>query len=200
MCETPPSPSPSSTGSSLTDTESNESNDSGIDSVSSTGSSNKFPSDYMDIDEFLSVSGVRENQCDDGLQNNMIETNMARRQKSRSRDSANDFKGQQSDLNGQQSCKKPKDEYEYNPLPIGKKARRKFVPDQEKDDRYWARRVKNNVAARRSRDMRRQKEIEISMKWKQLEKENARLREELQQLKDRASELEKKLSEKQAGH
>ncbi|EDO27663.1 predicted protein, partial [Nematostella vectensis] len=96
--------------------------------------------------------------------------------------------------------KKPKDEYEYNPLPIGKKARRKFVPDQEKDDRYWARRVKNNVAARRSRDMRRQKEIEISMKWKQLEKENARLREELQQLKDRASELEKKLSEKQAGH
>lgn len=33
-----------------------------------------------------------------------------------------------------------------------------FVPDDLKDDKYWARRRKNNMAAKRSRDARRMKE------------------------------------------
>lgn len=87
--------------------------------------------------------------------------------------------------------------YHYNPVPVKRKAQRQFVSDVEKDDKYWKRRKRNNEAARRSRDMRRQKEIEISMKWKDLEQENARLKKELQKLKDRADELERQLMEKQ---
>lgn len=90
--------------------------------------------------------------------------------------------------------------YVYNPLPISKKADRKFVSTSEKDEKYWERRIKNNVAAKRSRDMRRQKEIEVSEKFKMLERENALLKEEVQRLRVKAVELEKKLSRFQGGN
>ena len=35
------------------------------------------------------------------------------------------------------------------------------VPEEKKDGRYWSRRIKNNVAARRSREARRLKENQI---------------------------------------
>ena len=35
-----------------------------------------------------------------------------------------------------------------------KRRKQTHVPEQNKDDRYWARRLKNNEAAKRSRDMR----------------------------------------------
>lgn len=84
--------------------------------------------------------------------------------------------------------------YVYNPLPITKKADRKFYSQSEKDEKYWERRIKNNVAAKRSRDLRRQKEIEVSEKFKLLERENANLKEEVRRLRIKASELEKKLA------
>ena len=84
--------------------------------------------------------------------------------------------------------------YVYNPLPISRKADRKFVTQSEKDEKYWERRIKNNVAAKRSRDLRRQKEIEVSEKFKSLERENALLKEEVQKLRLKAGELEKKLA------
>ena len=84
--------------------------------------------------------------------------------------------------------------YVYNPLPITKKADRKFFSQSEKDEKYWERRIKNNVAAKRSRDLRRQKEIEVSEKFKMLERENANLKEEVRRLRMKASELEKKLA------
>lgn len=84
--------------------------------------------------------------------------------------------------------------YVYNPLPISKKADRKFVVQAEKDEKYWERRIKNNVAAKRSRDMRRQKEIEVTERFKALERENAFLKEEVQRLRIKAVELEKKLA------
>lgn len=84
--------------------------------------------------------------------------------------------------------------YVYNPLPISRKADRKFVTQAEKDEKYWERRIKNNVAAKRSRDLRRQKEIEVSEKFKSLERENALLKEEVQRLRVKAGELEKKLA------
>jgi leukemia factor-related protein len=38
---------------------------------------------------------------------------------------------------------------------LGRKRRKQtHVPDNSKDDRYWARRLKNNEAAKKSRDMR----------------------------------------------
>jgi len=40
-----------------------------------------------------------------------------------------------------------------------------------KDDKYWARRNKNNMAAKRSRDARRSKENQIAMRAAFLEKE-----------------------------
>lgn len=55
-----------------------------------------------------------------------------------------------------------------------------FVPEGEKDDRYWARRKKNNLAAKRSRDARRIKENQIALRAAFLEKENETLRKELQ--------------------
>ena len=46
-----------------------------------------------------------------------------------------------------------------------------YVPDDLKDDKYWARRRKNNMAAKRSRDARRVKENQIAMRAAFLEKE-----------------------------
>lgn len=45
------------------------------------------------------------------------------------------------------------------------------MPDDLKDDKYWARRRKNNMAAKRSRDARRVKENQIAMRANFLEKE-----------------------------
>jgi hepatic leukemia factor len=52
-----------------------------------------------------------------------------------------------------------------------KKSRKQFVPDEKKDDKYWARRRKNNMAAKRSRDARRAKENQIVVKAGHLEKQ-----------------------------
>lgn len=46
-----------------------------------------------------------------------------------------------------------------------------FVPDGLKDEKYWARRRKNNMAAKRSRDARRLKENQIALRAGFLEKE-----------------------------
>ena len=46
-----------------------------------------------------------------------------------------------------------------------------FVPDDLKDEKYWARRRKNNMAAKRSRDARRVKENQIALRAGFLEKE-----------------------------
>lgn len=48
-----------------------------------------------------------------------------------------------------------------------------------KDEKYWSRRCKNNEAAKRSRDARRLKENQISVRAAFLERENASLRQEV---------------------
>ncbi|KAK4303719.1 hypothetical protein Pmani_024293 [Petrolisthes manimaculis] len=63
-------------------------------------------------------------------------------------------------------------EDELKPQPMIKKSRKQFVPMEMKDDKYWARRRKNNLAAKRSRDARRLKENQIAMRANFLEKEN----------------------------
>jgi len=68
--------------------------------------------------------------------------------------------------------------YIYNPLPIRKKSKKKHVPVEAKDDAYWAQRVKNNIAARRSREERRRGEIEVVKKCESLLSENCMLRQE----------------------
>lgn len=85
-------------------------------------------------------------------------------------------------------------EDDLKPQPMIKKSRKVFVPEDLKDDRYWARRKKNNHAAKRSRDARRIKENQIAMRAAYLEKENATLREELEKLRHDNARMKHKLS------
>ncbi|XP_055355004.1 thyrotroph embryonic factor-like isoform X2 [Paramacrobiotus metropolitanus] len=73
-------------------------------------------------------------------------------------------------------------EEELKPAPMVKKSKKQFVPDELKDEKYWARRRKNNLAAKRSRDARRIKENQIAIRAAYLEKENHKLREQLDKL------------------
>ncbi|XP_074038628.1 PAR bZIP family member Pdp1 isoform X1 [Leptinotarsa decemlineata] len=83
---------------------------------------------------------------------------------------------------------------DLKPQPLIKKSRKQFVPDDLKDDKYWARRRKNNLAAKRSRDARRMKENQIALRAGYLEKENIGLRQELERLKKENLMLQNKLS------
>jgi hypothetical protein len=74
---------------------------------------------------------------------------------------------------------------------LGRKRRKQtHVPDTNKDERYWARRIKNNEAAKRSRDMRIRRE-------KVIFEENLRL-ENL--VKDHRSDLDKVTTENKELH
>ncbi|XP_061572984.1 D site albumin promoter binding protein b isoform X2 [Cololabis saira] len=74
-------------------------------------------------------------------------------------------------------------EEELKPQPMIKKARKILVPDNMKDEKYWNRRHKNNEAAKRSRDARRLKENQISVRAAYLERENAALRQEVAEMR-----------------
>jgi len=69
---------------------------------------------------------------------------------------------------------------ELRPQPIIRKRKKTYVPDDAKDDKYWENRIKNNVAARRSREARRLKENQIALRAAFLEKENRMLKQELE--------------------
>nr|XP_037286142.1 LOW QUALITY PROTEIN: thyrotroph embryonic factor-like [Rhipicephalus microplus] len=89
----------------------------------------------------------------------------------------------------------PFSEDELKPQPIVKKSRKQFVPNELKDDKYWARRQKNNIAAKRSREVRRVKENQIVLRASYLEKENIALREEVHKLQQENDVLRKRLHE-----
>lgn len=57
------------------------------------------------------------------------------------------------------------------------------LPFLLQDEKYWTRRKKNNVAAKRSRDARRLKENQITIRAAFLEKENTALRTEVAELR-----------------
>lgn len=69
---------------------------------------------------------------------------------------------------------------ELRPQPIIRKRPKIFVGEDSKDDRYWAKRGKNNVAARRSREARRLKENQIALRAAYLERENTGLKKDLE--------------------
>ena len=64
---------------------------------------------------------------------------------------------------------------ELKPQPIIRKRKKTFVNGEDKDDKYWERRGKNNTAARRSREARRLKENQIALRTAYLERENSAL-------------------------
>lgn len=69
-----------------------------------------------------------------------------------------------------------------------------------KDDKYWQRRRKNNVAAKRSRDARRVKENHIALRASYLEKENDLLRKQLEESRGETRQLKSRLSHYEAIH
>ncbi|KAF0025174.1 hypothetical protein F2P81_022055 [Scophthalmus maximus] len=79
-------------------------------------------------------------------------------------------------------------EDELKPQPMIKKAKKVrsllcLSSPPHQDDRYWQRRKKNNVAAKRSRDARRLKENQITVRAAFLERENSVLRTEVADLR-----------------
>lgn len=56
---------------------------------------------------------------------------------------------------------------------------KRCVPDNDKDDKYWEKRKRNNIAAKKSRDNKRLAESAIRSKVQELEEENALLKKEL---------------------
>ncbi|XP_060760362.1 TEF transcription factor, PAR bZIP family member b isoform X2 [Neoarius graeffei] len=82
-------------------------------------------------------------------------------------------------------------EDELKPQPMIKKAKKVFIPEDAKDEKYWSRRKKNNLAAKRSRDARRLKENQIAVRASFLERENAALRQEVAELRKNCSRCKK---------
>jgi hypothetical protein len=96
-----------------------------------------------------------------------------------------------SSLNGQQTTKSGFDPSthtfnpdELKPTPIQRKSQKQLVRAEDKDDKYWDKRRKNNLAAKRSREARRSRENQISLRASYLEKDNALLKEELLTVKE----------------
>lgn len=63
-----------------------------------------------------------------------------------------------------------------------------------KDEKYWARRRKNNIAAKRSRDARRMKENQIAIRASFLEHENDALRKQLEEFRRETKALKCKIA------
>ncbi|XP_037611464.1 HLF transcription factor, PAR bZIP family member b isoform X2 [Sebastes umbrosus] len=89
---------------------------------------------------------------------------------------------------------------ELKPQPMIKKARKIFIQEDLKDDKYWARRRKNNVAAKRSRDARRVKENQIAIRAGFLEKENSALRHEVTELRKELGRTKNVIAKYDAQH
>ena len=64
-----------------------------------------------------------------------------------------------------------------------------FVPEAFKDEKYWVKRTKNNIAAKRSRESRRIKENRILLRAAYLEKENCALKTEIKKMKEEMNDI-----------
>lgn len=86
------------------------------------------------------------------------------------------------------------DDEDFKPLCSVKKSRRTTKSNSAaKDSKYWERRKRNNLAAKRSREAKRARDMEISKKTSALEKENANLKKQVQKLKAAVKNAEKRL-------
>ena len=85
--------------------------------------------------------------------------------------------------------------YSYHPGAVSSRSCRRSVDNDDKDDKYWERRRKNNQAAKRSRDLRRQKEMCVANRAALLEEENKQLREEVEELRNYLKTLNKKVEQ-----
>ncbi|XP_078494701.1 transcription factor protein [Ciona intestinalis] len=87
------------------------------------------------------------------------------------------------EINEFNPCTRQFTDDELKPKPMVRKSRKVHVSSDSKDVKYWNRRNKNNVAAKRSREARRIKENQIAMRANFLEKENESLKMEVSDLR-----------------
>merc|ERR1711976_473094 len=80
---------------------------------------------------------------------------------------------------------------ELRPQPIIRKRKKQYVMTESKDQRYWEKRIKNNIAARRSREARRLKENQIALRAAFLEKENNALKAQVDDVMEENAKLKK---------
>ncbi|XP_054153433.1 nuclear factor interleukin-3-regulated protein-like [Oppia nitens] len=77
---------------------------------------------------------------------------------------------------------------------VGRRKRRANpIPQENKDGAYWERRKRNNESAKRSREVRRVKEIHSNARLMFLEEENIKLRAEVDTLRDEIGKLREML-------
>ena len=69
-------------------------------------------------------------------------------------------------------------------VPRRPRGEKKPIPEEQKDQRYFERRKRNNQAAKKSRDQRKMREDTIAMRATFLEKENAILRTQVLALRE----------------
>jgi len=80
--------------------------------------------------------------------------------------------------------------YNYKPAPMVRKSERRFINAEQKDQSYWERRKRNNAAAKKSRESRREKEIEVSRRCDALVKENEGMKFTIMNLQERNTQME----------
>ncbi|XP_067687324.1 hepatic leukemia factor-like [Haliotis asinina] len=80
------------------------------------------------------------------------------------------------------------------------RSEKKAIPDDQKDNKYFERRQRNNNAAKKSRDARKAREDEIAIRASFLEKENAILRAQVATLREEANSLRQLLLQKRSRH
>ncbi|XP_044736841.1 cell death specification protein 2 [Chrysoperla carnea] len=80
-----------------------------------------------------------------------------------------------------------------NQLSRRQRGEKKPIPDEQKDDKYFERRKRNNQAAKKSRDARKIREDQIALRASMLEHENAILRAQILTLREEATSLRQML-------
>ncbi|XP_076174030.1 uncharacterized protein LOC143149984 [Ptiloglossa arizonensis] len=78
------------------------------------------------------------------------------------------------------------------------RSEKKPIPDNQKDEKYYERRKRNNQAAKKSRDARKIREDHIALRATMLEHENAILRAQIITLREEAQSLRHMLIKQQA--
>ena len=73
------------------------------------------------------------------------------------------------------------------------KRKRSFIPDERKDDEYWEGRKKNNISAKKSREMRKKRRDQELQRAETAIHENNKLKTELDVLKNEVSSLRRLL-------
>jgi len=176
-----------------------------------------FKVENIDIDEFLNENNLNLHDIDSFSTNFEQIDPPATRSNSNSPDEASDplllhspmqaapARSPQEDSQSRQSSHSSRkfslDEATHKKSKKTRKAThdsKQFVPDEMKDEKYWARRRKNNLAAKRSRDARRMKENQIALRADFLEREAEQIRKQLDEVKRENHKLKMKIHQLEA--